>query len=90
MPRSKPGPALRRSAGARLATMRVSREPEVRVLNRRTHALARLAHRRVGEPDNRESRQATGRHVHLDTDVEGLDAEEGEGLNACNRHRRRR
>ena len=66
--RSRPGPALRTSAGARLAVIRARRELEARVEDRRADALARLADRRVGEADDRERGQARA-DVDLDRDV---------------------
>ena len=76
--RSKPGPALRRSAGARLAVIRCCGKLEAGVDERRAHPLARLAHRRVGQADERERRQAAA-DVDLDVDLARLDAEQREG-----------
>ena len=75
--RSKPGPALRRSAGARLAVIRWSGNSNPRVDDRRPDPLARLAHGRVGQADEREGRQAP-MDVDLDVDGDRVDAGEGE------------
>ena len=56
--RSKPGPALRRLAGARLTVIRRSGNSKPRVDDRRAHPLARLPHRGVRQADDREGRQA--------------------------------
>ena len=76
--RSKPGPALRRSAGARLAVIRRCGNSKPGVDERRPHPLARLAHRGVGQADERERRQPVA-DVDLDPDLARLDAEQGEG-----------
>ncbi len=74
-------------AGARLAQAGrgevgddpAEREVEAAVDHRRPHPLARLAHRRVGEPDDGKGRQPAV-DVDLDPDGPGRDAVEGEGL----------
>ena len=77
--RSSPGPALRRLAGARLATIRRKREIEAAVDEGGPDPLPRLAHSRVGKADHRESGQAA-MDIDLDPDRAGGDAVEGEGL----------
>ena len=57
------------------------RELEPGVEQRRAHALARLAHGRVGQPDERERRQPAA-DVDLDGDLAAVDALEREGGDA--------
>ncbi len=68
--RSSPGPALGTSPGARLAVMRRAGNSKPGVEDRGLDALARLSHRRVREPDDRERGQP-GADVHLDRDLVG-------------------
>ena len=56
--RSKPGPTLRRYAGARLIVMRSCGNSKPEFDERGADALARLAHGLVGEPDDGERGQA--------------------------------
>ena len=58
--RSKPGPALRRSAGARLAVIRLQRELEAAVDDRGAHPLARLAHSGVRQARRARTRAGRG------------------------------
>ena len=60
-----PGPTLRRYAGARLTVIRRCGNSKPEFDDRRPHPLARLAHRLVGEPHDRERRQP-GADVGLD------------------------
>ena len=81
-PRSRgrsPGPALRRSAGREVGGDPLLRELEPGVGERRAHALARLAHRGVGQARRARSAGRPGRDVDLDLDLARLDAEEREG-----------
>ena len=75
MGRSYWGPALRRSAGARLTTMRRARHGEGLVDEPRAHPLARLLHRGVGQAHHREGREP-GAQVDLDLHRLGLQAED--------------
>ena len=76
-------------AGAGLAQVRgrevdrdaALRELEARVQDRRLHALARLAHGAVAEPDDREGGQA-GAQVDLDGDAPRVEAVDREGGDA--------
>ena len=54
----------------------VRRKLEAGVPDRRAHAVAALAHGRVGQPDHREVGQPE-RHVHFDVHRIGVDAEDG-------------
>ena len=54
----------------------VRRKREARVADGRAHALAALAHGRVGEPHRREGRQAR-RDVHFDADERRLHTDQG-------------
>ena len=56
----------------------LERELESRVLQRGAHTLARLAHRRIGQPDDGEHGEASPR-VDLDGDLPALDSLDGEG-----------
>ncbi len=79
--RSKPGPILRRYAGARLAVMRPfgKSKPELRMADRtrsrasRTAVSARPTMRNAGRP---------GAHVDLDRDAAGVEPVDGEGGDA--------
>ena len=75
--RSKLGPALRSGAGARFDGQPLQRELEPGVEERRPHALARLAHGAVGQPDDRE-RGSPLADVDLDRDLAAVDPLEGE------------
>ena len=59
----------------------VRRELEPGVADRAAHAVAALAHARVGQADHRERRQAE-RDVHLDVHGAGVDAEDRRGPQA--------
>ena len=76
--RSKPGPALRRSAGARLAVIRCcgNSKPELASAARTRSRDSRTA--ASGRPDQRERRQPRA-HIGLDPDLARVDAEQGEG-----------
>ena len=76
--RSKPGPALRRSAGARFAVIRRCGYSKPELIERGADPLARLAHGRVGQPHQRKRRQPLA-HVDLDPDLASLDADQREG-----------
>ena len=71
--RSKPGPALRSDAGARLTVTRRAgnSKPEFRTAARTRSRASRTA--AVAEPDDREARQP-GPQVDLDGDAAGVDA----------------
>ena len=76
--RSKAGPALRRSAGARFTVIRLQREVEPGVDERRPDALARLLHGRIAQAHDRERRQPRV-DVGLDRDADAVDPEQREG-----------
>ena len=76
--RSNPGPALRRSAGARLAVIRCCGCLKPELTQRGPHPLARLPHRGVGQPDDRERRQPAA-DVHLHVHGLGVHPDQGEG-----------
>ena len=59
--RSNPGPALGRSAGARLAVIRCCGNLNPELTRARAHPLPRLPDRGVREPDDREARQPAAR-----------------------------
>ena len=73
MGRSKAGPSLRMSAGARLDRDPLDRELEAGVVDGGADAVAALAHAGVGEPHRGEAGQPVD-HVHLDPDARGVDA----------------
>ncbi|MNX98034.1 hypothetical protein D3C86_1304200 [compost metagenome] len=63
----------------------VGRKFEPGVLDRRAHAFARLLDLGLGQPDQREARQAV-RQMHLDRDGGGLQAEQGAALHQRQTH----
>ena len=73
----EPGPGLAQARRREVGDDPPQRELEAAVGERRAHPLARLAHRRVGQADDREGRQAAV-DVDLDPDRPGRDAVEGE------------
>ena len=74
-----PGPGLAQAGRGEVGDDPPQRELEAAVDQRRAHPLARLAHRRVGQADDREGGQAA-MDVDLDPDRAGRDPVEGEGL----------
>ena len=60
----------------------VRRELEPGIADGTAHAVAALAHARVGQADHRESRQAE-RHIDLDVDGRGVDAKQRGGPQTC-------
>ena len=71
-------PHLAQVGGRQVGRDPPERKLEARVDQRRPHPLARLAHRGVGQADDRERRQSAV-DVELDLNAPGIDAEKREG-----------
>jgi len=60
----------------------LGRQRQAQGVERGAHPLAAFSHRLVGQPDHGKGRQA-GSQLHLDVDVQHLDAGEGDGTDTC-------